>query len=203
MKEQFKSKQLRMGSYNTTMIMIVTAIVVMINMIVAKLPTQYTQIDVTDNQLYTIGEKTKELVSGLDKDVTLYYICENGSEDDTILRMLEKYEGLSSKIKVVQKDPVVNPSFTTAYTDETVPNNSVIVECGSRYKYISYNDMYETSVDYTTYSMQTTAYDGEGQVTSAIDYVSSDNLPKMYVLQGHHEVTLSDSLKAQIGRAHV
>ena len=69
-------------------------------------------------------------------------------------------------------------SFTTAYTDETVPNNSVIVECGSRYKYISYNDMYETSVDYTTYSMQTTAYDGEGQVTSAIDYVSSDNLPE-------------------------
>lgn len=203
MKEQFKSKQLRMGSYNTTMIMIVTAIVVMINMIVAKLPTQYTQIDVTDNQLYTIGEKTKELVSGLDKDVTLYYICENGSEDDTILRMLEKYEGLSSKIKVVQKDPVVNPSFTTAYTDETVPNNSVIVECGSRYKYISYNDMYETSVDYTTYSMQTTAYDGEGQVTSAIDYVSSDNLPKMYVLQGHHEVTLSDSLKARIEKSNI
>lgn len=203
MKEQFKSKQLRMGSYNTTMIIIVTAIVVIINMIVSKLPTQYTQIDVTDNQLYSIGEKTRELVLGLDKDVTLYYICENGSEDDTILRMLEKYEGLSSKIKVVQKDPVVNPSFTTAYTDETVPNNSVIVECGSRYKYVSYNDMYETSLDYTTYSMQTTAYDGEGQVTSAIDYVSSDNLPKMYVLQGHNETAVSERLNERVEKANI
>ena len=46
-----------------------------------------------------------------------------------------------------------------------------------------------------------TGYDGEGQITSALAYVLSDSLPKLYFTTGHGESTLSntftDSLKKE------
>ena len=38
------------------------------------------------------------------------------------------------------------------YTDETVPNNSLIVECGDRSRYISYDDIYLQDVSMYSYS---------------------------------------------------
>ena len=51
-----------------------------------------------------------------------------------------------------------------------VPNNSLIVECGDRSRYVSYNDIYVQEADIYSYSY-TTSFDGEGAITSAIDYV--------------------------------
>ena len=53
-------------------------------------------------------------------------------------------------------------------------SNSLIVVCGDRNKVINYNDMYSTSVDYNTWQQTTTGFDGEGQITSAIGYVTSE-----------------------------
>ena len=35
------------------------------------------------------------------------------------------------------------------------------------------------------------SFDGEGAITSAIDYVISDELPKLYSLEGHGEAELA------------
>jgi len=32
----------------------------------------------------------------------------------------------------------------------------------------------------------TTGYDGEGQITSALDYVLNDDMPKVYMTTGHN-----------------
>lgn len=48
---------------------VVLAIVVVINLVVGQIPVKYTQFDLTDNQLYTITDQTKEFVKGLDSDV--------------------------------------------------------------------------------------------------------------------------------------
>lgn len=203
MKQQFKGKQFKQGSYSSVLIIIVIAIIVVINMAASQLPAQYAKIDITDNQLYSIGDQTRSLLDSLDQDVEIYYICQDGNEDDNITRMLDLYKDSSSHVKVTQVDPVVNPQFTTQYTDEDVPDNSVIVTSGDSYKYISYNDMYTMEVDYSTYSYKTTGYDGEGRVTSAIDYVTSDSLPKMYILEGHNEIEISSSLKDRISRENI
>ena len=63
--------------------------------------------------------------------------------------------------------------------------------------------MYETSVNYQTYSSEVTGFDGEGQLTSAINYVTSDNMPVMYTLEGHDESAMSDSLKDMIQKANI
>ena len=65
----------------------------------------------------------------------------------------------------------MNPKFTSEYTDEEVSSNSLIIVCGDRSKVVDYNNIYESSIDYNTYSYTTSGFDGEGQITSAISYV--------------------------------
>ena len=203
MKQQFKGKQFRQGSYSSILIVIVIAIIVVINLAASRMPSQYAKLDITENKLYSIGDQTLDLLNGLNQDVEIYYICQTGNEDDYISRMLGLYEDSSSHIHVTQIDPVVSPQFAAQYTDETVSDNSIVVTCGDAYKYIAYSDMYTTEIDYSTYSYETTGFDGEGQVTSAIDYVTSDSLPKMYILEGHNEVELSSTLKERISRENI
>lgn len=202
-KDQFKTKQTRNGAYSSTLILVVIAIVIVINLVAGQIPSKYAKLDLTDNKLYSIGEQTEQLLSGLDRDVTIYHICEDGSEDDTVVQLLEKYQDGSSRVKVVQKDPVINPNFTKQYTEESVESNSVIVVSGEQSKYISYSELYVTEFNYSTYSSDVTGFDGEGQLTSAVAYVTSDELPKMYVLEGHNELALSDSLKTRISKENI
>ena len=43
-----------------------------------------------------------------------------------------------------------------------------------------------------------TSFDGEGAITSAIDYVVNEEQPKIYLLEGHGERELPASFKEQI-----
>lgn len=202
-KMPLNKKYLRNGSYSTLLIVIFVAIVVVINMIVGKLPSKYTQIDISDQQLYSIGDETKKVLNNLDKDVTIYQIAQSGSEDETISNLLQKYADESKHVKVELKDPVVSPKFVSEYTSDQVSSNSLIVVCGDRNKVVNYNDMYESTMDYNTYSYQTTGFDGEGQITSAIAYVTTENLPVLYTLEGHGEKELDNTIKEDIEKANM
>ena len=185
-------RHLRHGSYSSAMTVIVIAVIVVINLIAAQLPSDVRQIDVSTQKLYSVTDETKEILENLDEDVTLYYIARNGSEDDTIEKLLDHYEDLSSHITVEQKDPDLYPKFTSQYTSEEVASDSVIVVCGEKSKVVSGDDMWETSIDYYSYSYSTTGFDGEGQITSAISYVTSDHNEKIYWITGHGESQISD-----------
>ena len=114
-----------------------------------------------------------------------------------IENLLGKYESLSDHITVVKRNPDVYPTFAEQYTDEEVPNNSLVVESGDRYRYISYNDIYLSDVDMYSYSYST-SFDGEGAITSAIDYVVTKDLPQLYVLEGHGEAELPSTFSDQL-----
>ena len=202
-KDTVNKKYLKNGSYSSVMIVVFIAIIIVINMIVGNLPTKYTQIDISSEQLYTIGDETKAMLKALDKDVTIYQIAQSGSEDETISNLLQRYADESDHITVEQKDPVVNPKFVSEYTSDNISSNSLIVVCGDRNKIVNYNNMYESSLDYNTYSYQTTGFDGEGQITSAIAYVTSEDLPVLYTLEGHGEQELDSTVKEDIEKANL
>ena len=196
-------KNLKHGSYSMGAITIFIAIIVVLNLVLQEVPSKYREIDLSTQKLYSIGDQTKKVLKKLDKDVEIYYIAQSGSESSDIQKLLEKYEEGSDHIKVEQKDPAVNPKFVSQYTSNEVSNNSVIVVCGDKNKVIDNNSLYETSVNYQTYSSEVTGFDGEGQITSAINYVTSDNMPVMYTLEGHDEATMSDTLKDTIQKANI
>ena len=202
-KESMNKKYLKNGSYSVVISAVFIVIVVVINMIVGALPTKYSEFDLSSQKLYSIGDQTKSFLKDLDKDVTIYQVVQSGSEDETISKLLEKYEEESSHIRVKEKDPVVNPKFTSEYTSDEVSANSLIVVCGDRSKVVDYSNIYESSVDYNTYQSQTTGFDGEGQITSAISYVTSEDMPVLYTLDGHGEKELSSDIQEDIQKANI
>lgn len=197
LKEMFRGKTFRIGTYSAVLSLIALVVVVVLNLVVNALPASYTKFDVTANALYTISDQTETILKNLDTDVTIYIIAESGEEDTYVTNLLEQYTALTSHLKVVTKDPVLYPSFASQYTDESVSEGSLIVESDKRYKIVSYSDLYSYSIDYSTYSY-TTEFNGENEITSAIDYVVSDNLPIAYALTGHGETELSTSLQTYI-----
>ena len=196
-------KLLKHGTYSMAVTAVVIAIFVVLNLVVQEIPSKYREIDLSSQKLYTIGEQTEKILKNLKKDVTLYYIAQDGTESSDIKNLLEKYEEGSKHITVEQKDPAVSPKFASQYTSDNISNNSIIVVCGDKSKVVDYSSMYETSINYQTYSQEVTGFDGEGQLTSAINYVVSDNMPVLYNLEGHDESSMSETMKETIEKANI
>lgn len=196
-------RRLRHGSYSTALTVIVLVAVVILNLVIAEIPGQFTQFDFSEKQLSTIGDQTKEVLAGLDKDITLYYIVQDGGEDTYVSRLLEGYEDASSHILVETKDPVLYPKFVSQYTDDSLSDNSVIAVCGETSRVIAYEDMYETEFNYNYFSYETTGFDAEGQITSAIAALQSDDTPTVYTLTGHGEADLNDSLLQSLEKENI
>ena len=193
-RNSFRSRAFRAGGYSLAAA-IVIAIAVALNLMVGALPASWTKVDLTDTGLYSLSSQTEQLVAGLEEDVTVYWIVQDGSQDSTMEQLLERYKSLSKHLDVVEKDPVVYPSFAQQYTDATLYNNSLIVVCGDRSRYISYYDIYVT--DYSSYytnGTTSTQFAGESELTSAIDYVTNEDLPTVYTLTGHGESDLPSEL---------
>lgn len=190
------------GSYSLTITAIVLAILIVVNLFAAALPSTLTKLDISSSQLYSITSNTKVVVNNLQQDVTIYWIVQADQEDSIIENLLAKYDSLSEHIEVVKKNPDVFPTFAQQYTDEEVRNNSLVVESGDRYRYIGYDDIYITDGDMYSYSY-TTSFDGEGAITSAIDYVVSEDLPQLYLLEGHGEEEFPATFAEQIEKENI
>lgn len=192
----------RGGSYALAISAVVLAILIVVNIFVSALPTTMTKYDISSSKLYSITSNTKVVVNALEEDVTIYWVVQSGEEDEVIENLLGKYESLSDHLSVVKKNPDVYPTFTQQYTDETVLNNSLIVESGDRSRYISYDDIYVQEADMYSYTYST-SFDGEGAITSAIDYVVSDELPQAYLLEGHGESELPSTFASQLEQDNI
>lgn len=201
---KIKSGKLAMkgGSYSLIITVIVLAILIVVNILVSALPTTLTKYDISAAKLYSITGNTRVVASSLDQDITIYWIVQADKEDSVIENLLGKYESLSDHIEVVKKNPDIYPTFAEKYTDETVSNNSLVVESGDRYRYIAYEDIYIQESDMYSYSYST-SFDGEGAITSAIDYVISEELPQLYCLTGHGEEELPSEFSSQIEKENI
>ena len=179
--ELTRRTSVRGGTYSIVITAIVLAILVALNVLMSVLPSSYTEYDISASKLYSVTSNTKSVVNALTEDVTIYWIVQSGEEDAVIEKLLDRYESLSEHITVEKRNPDVYPTFAAQYTDETVTNNSLVVESGDRRRYISYSDIYVTSADLYSYTYNT-SFDGEGAITSAIDYVVNPEQPVVYTL---------------------
>lgn len=196
------TKSIKTGAYSSTLILIVFAAVIMANLTIKELPADLTQLDVTSQKLYSLTEDTKTLMGKLEQDVTIYVINSEDNADETISKTLDRYEQLSKHIQVEYKDPLISPNFYKTFAD-SVSTNSLIVVSGERSKVIDYYDLYEQEFDYYTYSSSVTGYDAEGQITSAIDYVTNEELPVIYQLEGHGEAALESGFTEVLSKENV
>ena len=195
-----KKNAMRGGAYSAVLTAVVLAILIAVNVFVSAMPSGATEYDISASKLYSVTSNTKSVVNALTEDVTIYWIVQADEEDDVIGKLLDRYESLSDHITVEKRNPDVYPTFAEQYTDGTVYNNSLVVECGDRSRYIGYEDIYLTDASMYSYSYST-SFDGEGAITSAIDYVTNPDQPVVYTLTGHGEedlpATFADSLEKE------
>lgn len=197
------TKKLKAGVYSSSMIAIVTVAAVFFNLMANELPASIKSIDITSNKMFTITENTTKFLEGLSEDITIYVLAAKDNYDTGVQKTLSSYEEGSKHITIEYKDPSVYPTFASQYTDETVSSGSLIITGSKRTKVIDYNSLYETEVDYNTYSTTATGYDAEGQITSALAYITSESNTKIYALSGHGEAEISEAFQSMLTKANI
>ena len=213
-----KAGRTAFGTRAVILTLIVLAALIAVNLLVSLLPANVKNIDLTSSGTYTISDAAARAAKKIDEDVTVYYIRESSSEKNLQLEtFLERYAALNSHIKLVHIDPATQPGFTAGYTDETLYNGSIIVESAKRYRVINYTDLYYYSFGGQTvklddenlaYYQQIYAqyyssdmplcFDGQNKLSSALDFVTTDTLPNVYLLTGHGESALSATLTEEL-----
>lgn len=192
------------GSYSVGLIVLVIAIVIVINMIAGQLPESIRNIDISDNRIYEISDTSREILKDLDQDVTFTVFAEKSSTDDMIKTFLDKYTSLSDKISVEWVDPVLHPS---ELTENNVSEDTILVSCKETGKTttVAFSDILVTDEYsyYTTGTSSATEFDGEGQLTGAVNYVTSDSQKKIYYTTGHGESSFSSSVTDLLDKSNM
>lgn len=195
LKRMFHTSGTKHGSYSVGMTVLVVAVIIVLNLVVGQIPEAYRNIDVSSTKIYDISDTSKDLLKGLDDKIDMKVLAVKDETDDRITTFISKYAALSDKIKVEWIDPVLHPSALTEYNTS---QNTIYVSCEATGKSttISFDKILVS--DYSSYyysgSSSYTSFDGEGQLSSAVNYVTSDVQKKIYTVTGHGEDSLSTTI---------
>jgi len=188
-------KVFRSGVYSTAILAAAIVLAVLLNLLVGALPKKYTEFDLSEAKMYTLGDSSKKLVQSLDQDVTVYYLCETGSEDAILTKLLDHYADESSHFRWEQKDPAIYPTFAAQYGASDVSTGSLIVVSGENNVVLDAADLYEYDYsDYYTTGSANVTFGGEKQITSAIYKLTAAEETHAYYTTNHGEQALTSSL---------
>ena len=201
-KKLFQSNDSKRGSYTLAMTSIVIAIVIIFNMIVNLIPENKRQFDISSTNIYEISSKSKKIINKVDHDVTFYVLAEKSNTDKRIKTFINKYASLSDKIHIKWIDPVLHPSALTKYGTE---ENNIVISCKktNRTTTVSFDDILVSSASYYSTSSSASSFDGDGQLTSALNYVTSNKEYKAYYTSGHGESSLSSEVTSLLTKSRI
>ena len=199
----FRTKSFRYGSTATAFTAAFIAVVVVFNIIFTALANRYMwYIDMTNEEVFTLSEATKELLSDVDEEINIYF----ASEPDVLMQgdtsMYSRFvyntalqlETEFDNIHVICKDIVKNRSFFERFRTNTatqIYTTSVIVESGEEVQVYALQSFFTTEPEDGT----VWAYSGERKFVSAILQLTSSDLPVVYFTSEHGE-TIGDSAAA-------
>ena len=196
--------QRRKGVTSVVTVVVVVAIAVVANLVVGQLPSNLTERDLTDNSLYTVSDTSVEYLAELNTPVEVVVMARESDVDERITKFLHNYAALSDQITLTFIDPVEHPSALEEY--DTSANTVVVLssETGKQ-RAISFDDMLVP--DYMSYyyygTVSYTEFDADGQMTSAVDYVTSENSHVIYLAENHGEQSLGSSVTDAIDKANL
>jgi len=213
--KQTKIKNLsaiRYGGYSVIVTAVVLAVVILLNLGINLLPASLTKLSTDGQGLYDISAVSRSLMEKVEDKITIYIVCYEDYIDLMIREYADRYADLSSKVSVKTVDPALQPGFVSSYTDEALDasytNLIVVNEANKRSRVIHYSEIYyqkytEQELYYLylqtgSYPDNPTYFNIENELTSAIDYVTMENLPVLYYTSGHGEIALDATLTGLI-----
>ena len=179
--QAMKRKWLIDGSRTLSLVLLILAAFLGINTGMKVL--DLTPIDLTQEKLYTLTDESKERVKDIDKDVHLYFV--GYTDDNADLALAKQYKDANERIVAEAVDEESRPDLVEKYGIQDTGSSGIIVECGDRSKVLTASDL--VTYDSTTYETISIA---EEKLTSAILSVTTDDIPKVYFLEGYSDFTL-------------
>ncbi len=153
--------------------------------------------DWTGSQLYSLSEKTRNVLSELDRDVRFVVFLSPQQQDlyEPVRELLARYEAASRRIDVEMFDPEKNPIKAQQLTQRYgVTSAGVVVESGEDRRVIDSADLAE--LDFSGVQMgqgpEMSAFKGEQLFTGAILQLAEGRKPKILFTTGHGERSLDD-----------
>lgn len=165
---------------------LVIIIVVFINLIANQIPWIY---DMTSDKLFTLSDQTKSVIADLKAPVEIFAVYPKGGEDPFLMSLLTEYEKLGGLVSVEYIDAERDPGKIASLNSgaNSITNGTVIVRANDRLKFINPSEIFQSSQAGNTFW-------GESQITGAIKYVTTDEKPVVYFLEGHDEASLTNTI---------
>ena len=129
--------------------------------------------DLTTEKLYTLSDQTRQIVGGLQKDVTIVRFDKR--TDPRLDDLMAEYRNLSPHFKFMNVDPVENPEVMKQYGGTRMQD--VVLASGTRTEHLEPGPRGDIS---------------EQEITSAILKVTRDKLKTVCFVTNHGEKVLSD-----------
>jgi hypothetical protein len=202
----FNARTMRYGSYALVVTIIAMALLVGVNAILGldavRTPLR---LDITKNKLFSIGEQTTGVLSGLQKDVAFIVLMPEEDFGSVMLKEIFKQYEVKSNGRVTLRfvDTVKDPQFVKRELDpETITGigiGDLVVKSGSKVRLIDSAELQDTQYDYQTGQTYSNGLLIEQTFTSAILNVTSDVTPVVYFLTGHGEEDVTGQLSTLKG----
>ena len=199
----FAGRGIKIGAYSIFNIVFAAVLTILVNLGLRYVPQQYKSFDVTTNKVFTLSEDSIQFAEDLSQDVTIYVLADENVNDGDIDRLLKRMQSYSDHIRIEYVSPASNPMFYYNYTASQPSENSLIVVSENNSTVVDYYDLYVFQTDYTTYENEVVGTDAEGQIVSAIMRVTSENIPKFYILSGHNELMFDETFLNALVKANV
>lgn len=189
-----KNRKIKFRLEGAALTALVIVAVILLNLIFGILGERYDlKADITGGGVFTLSSETKEVVSSLDKDITVYYATNADSRSTRYREILGEFEKSSEFITVTEVNVDTDPGFTRQYQIKNY--NSVVVECeATGKKRVVDNSIIEQSLVNDNGIENNKVNYLEGYVSAAIRYVTSDDPLMIYVAMGHGEAVENPSM---------
>lgn len=173
-------------------VVLVVALTIMVNWLSSR---RWVRADWTTTQIYTLSEKTENILSGLSDDIqVVVFMTPQTAMYDQVQELLERYKAASNKVSVEYIDPEKEPLKTTQLAEQfgVQVADTVVFVYGDRTKYVTSDQMAEMDYSGMQYGQGPTmrAFKGEEQFTSAILSLVAPDVPMVYFVTGHGEAAL-------------
>lgn len=191
---QINRKQLVKTGTLWAAVLLLGALLVIVNYFGYKYHQRF---DWTGSKLYSLSEKSENVLKDLKKDVeVIVFLAPGDALYKPTEELLARYGATTPRVKVRMIDPAKNPIEAAQLVNQYgIQNPSVVVASGGDRRVIDSADLAE--LDYSSMQFgqepKMTEFKGEQLFTSAILQLAEGRKPKVLVTTGHGERSLDDT----------
>ncbi|MBD2093952.1 Gldg family protein [Trichocoleus sp. FACHB-591] len=134
------------------------------------------QVDLTENQLYTLAPQSQGILRRLPQPVKVWVFMDPNSPNPNsgpTQALLDQYKRQSRQFNFEMVDPQAQPGLAQSFGIQDI--GDVYIEAGQKRRFLQNLKSERLS---------------EGRLTNAIEQITSDRQAKIYFLQGHGESSL-------------